>query len=1208
MLVQVLGSLSTAGTGPTADAGPDQQVVSGAPVTLDGTGSFGSGAGPLTYQWSQTSGPAVSLSGTASATATFVAPTVSSGSVDLLFRLTVTEDGLSAEADTMVTVAAPPPPSGGGGGGGGTTGGGTGGTGGGTTTDDCPNDPAKTDPGVCGCGVPDADTDSDGTPDCHDGCPADPAKLSAGACGCGTADTDTDSDGTPNCLDACPNDPAKTNPGVCGCGVSDADSDSDGVADCNDNCVNTTDSDGDGVGDCTDGCPNDPNKTAPGTCGCGVADTNSDGDSRPNCTDGCPNDPNKIAPGICGCGVADTNSDGDSRPNCTDGCPNDPNKIAPGICGCGVADTDGDGDGVPDCNDGCPTDPNKTAPGACGCGVPDTNSDGDSRPNCTDGCPNDPNKIAPGACGCGVPDTDGDGDGVPNCNDGCPNDRNKTAPGVCGCGVPDTNTDGDSRPDCTDGCPTDPAKIAPGLCGCGNPDLDSDNDTVCNNVDRCPGFDDRIDTNANGTPDGCESAALCLGTTSLSFGQTTTQLTFQAWNCGVGTLAYSVADNAAWLTVSPTSGSSTGEHDTLTATVDRTGLAGNTYQGTITVTPSVGAAIQIIVSMSVAQAGTSPPVINLVASRTSGVSPLGVFFDATATTSSRTSAPFHELDFTWDFGDPGSGFTNRPGVDANRAKGGVAAHVFELPPGTCSGGGGSCVSDGDCPTGATCNQQSKTYTVTLTVKDATGANSQVQQAIQVTPFTGTTYYVSDSAGSDTNTGTSPSAAFKSWTKGIQMVFLSNGPRRVLFKRDETFPAPTAFAGSTSFGNKNGPYVIGAYGSGNRPIIDSTHTSLTLELKSSTIDTRIVDLDFHGPFPGVTPGTALATGSKSLLLRARITGHSYGVSHSGSQKDDTLFVDSSFVDNSEYAIFYNYGKNIAVLACEMDHPNNTESLLRVYTSKTVVSANIFKRNVQRGHQLKYCGRVSPDRAAYIVISDNQFLGGDFDASASIGPQNRSSRENVGDVVVERNTWDMRGVVNKVAIQSRGANDVTIRNNLFLECHTGLSLGSHVIGFSTWDRWRVYNNSFSKTQGGTIYFLRAYDSTDPVVFHNFDLRNNIVSVPGDSGGVIRPIEAPAVSLGDLNEGYNIWYFPHQSLSQLFDIGGTSFTLATFGTLTRGSRTADPLFLTPGSDLRLQISGTPSPAINAGTSVPGVMEDFLNASRPRGSSLDIGAYEAN
>ncbi len=106
----------------------------------------------------------------------------------------------------------------------------------------------------------------------------------------------------------------------------------------------------------------------------------SDCDGTPDVTDLCPNDPNKTAPGQCGCGVADIDTDHDGTPNCHDLCPNDPNKTSPGICGCGVADTDTDGDGTPNCIDGCPSDPNKTQPGQCGCGVPET-------PCCSGSCP-----------------------------------------------------------------------------------------------------------------------------------------------------------------------------------------------------------------------------------------------------------------------------------------------------------------------------------------------------------------------------------------------------------------------------------------------------------------------------------------------------------------------------------------------------------------------------------------------------------------------------------------------------------------------------------------------------------------------------------------------------------------------------------------------------------------------------------------------------
>jgi hypothetical protein len=37
--------------------------------------------------------------------------------------------------------------------------------------DSCPDDPNKTDPGVCECGIPDTDRDQDGKLDCQDNCP-----------------------------------------------------------------------------------------------------------------------------------------------------------------------------------------------------------------------------------------------------------------------------------------------------------------------------------------------------------------------------------------------------------------------------------------------------------------------------------------------------------------------------------------------------------------------------------------------------------------------------------------------------------------------------------------------------------------------------------------------------------------------------------------------------------------------------------------------------------------------------------------------------------------------------------------------------------------------------------------------------------------------------------------------------------------------------
>lgn len=76
--------------------------------------------------------------------------------------------------------------------------------------DQCPNDPTKVMPGVCGCGVTDTDSDGDGVDDCIDKCPGSPDSTGA---------VDSDNDGVINCLDVCPHDGTRTtSAGVCGCG------------------------------------------------------------------------------------------------------------------------------------------------------------------------------------------------------------------------------------------------------------------------------------------------------------------------------------------------------------------------------------------------------------------------------------------------------------------------------------------------------------------------------------------------------------------------------------------------------------------------------------------------------------------------------------------------------------------------------------------------------------------------------------------------------------------------------------------------------------------------------------------------------------------------------------------------------------------------------------------------------------------------------
>jgi len=322
----------------TLDAVADQQDASDHPV-----GFLIEAVNPANGTLTKNGNPAVPGMTTLGVGESLVWTPAVSGTIDA-FMVQAWDEGLVSTNSVQVQVEVTKGGGGGGGGGGG---------------DQCPDDPDKTQPGVCGCGVPDVDTDGDGTMDCVDNC--------SNVANVAQADADDDQIG-----DVCDNCPTNANP-------DQADSDSDAVGDACDICPNDSDNDIDGDGVCgdVDNCPDIINADQANIDGDALGDLcdgDMDGDGFANEADNCPT--------IANADQTDTDADGTG-----DLCDDDPGgQTIPDL------DPDADGDGVSDELDNCVDTTN----------ADQLDTDGDGAGDACDDCPWNPNLLVPGICGCGV--------------------------------------------------------------------------------------------------------------------------------------------------------------------------------------------------------------------------------------------------------------------------------------------------------------------------------------------------------------------------------------------------------------------------------------------------------------------------------------------------------------------------------------------------------------------------------------------------------------------------------------------------------------------------------------------------------------------------------------------------------------------------------------------------------------------------------------
>lgn len=424
---------------------------------------------------------------------------------------------------------------------------------------------------------------------------------------------------------------------------------------------------------------------------------------------------------------------------------------------------------------------------------------------------------------------------------------------------------------------------------------------------------------------------------------------------------------------------------------------------------------------------------NFSASRTSGVAPLLVVFDATSTTAASAGDPFHEVYFHWSFSDSGSGNWAHTGSSRNEAHGPIAAHVFQKP---------------------------GTYSVRLNTLDPNGATSTKSVTISVsdpnTVFSGTKTICVSASG---NFSGCPSGAAHVTTSTFTSAVGHAAPgRRVLLRRGDSFTGRAVL-------NGNGPGILGAYGSGASPKVTFTGSNAALIVSTAGVllkDWRVMDIAFVGA--GTQYSSAIAADAyleQFLVLRVQSTLMHTGISINPRKvnrdglphiHDQVGVVDSVFENmdgGSGGAGMYIAASHLAILGNTVRDSTRSEHLIRLpYVGQSVLSHNLLQEPAIKKHHLKLHATEVTSNFSYaerdsheVVISENIAEGGINGWSFTLGPQNGIVDERIRQMIVERNRFTTgSGTRTHMLIWGR---DLTARNNVYETGASFVSVGQRGI---------------------------------------------------------------------------------------------------------------------------------------------------------------------
>ena len=558
-------------------------------------------------------------------------------------------------------------------------------------------------------------------------------------------------------------------------------------------------------------------------------------------------------------------------------------------------------------------------------------------------------------------------------------------------------------------------------------------------------------------------------------------------------------------------------------------------------------------------------------SRTSGVAPLCVFFDATGT-GGLVAGDFLDARFSWEFDVEDT----NPDGRYESGEGFVAAHVFEEP---------------------------GTYRVRVSVTDRSGETETAETRITVEDVdeTWSTYHFA-ADGDDANPGTVERPK-KTLAHALEELA---GPKvQIRLRRGDTWRLDKHLEMSA-----DGPVIVENYGDPSEPLptiratwVDSAYYMLPM----SGSDWRFTDVAVRAGSNSIRnprePGGVHLDGRDNLVAGVQFSkvGHYVSPLYGARNAIYDCFASEAgpyFVYGSQSRRFAIIGNDVEVESDHAEHVIRFQGGHKGYIAHNKLRAKKTKSNLQlRGD------------SSQVVAFDNDLYG----RGSGPHPQNDASEEYAHHIVFEGNRFLYEPAYEGTRFAAAGtavsvtARHVVIRNNLTVNYGALFSAGAHCwVGASV--DLRVYNNSvYADDAAGQHKGLlgRVYDARHVTVRNNL-VYNTVTAAPKPW---VRLLGVSEVALGTLTADHNLFWAPAWDDGEgLVRVDGDGLSLAQwrnrgFG---RGTLMTEPLLRSADPEspdfMRLKAD---SPAVDAGAPVP-VFIDLRGRPRPQGGTCDIGAFE--